>query len=244
MPSTKRCRRRTWPPSGKAGKSKGRCKPGKGKEKAYLVSEGPLFFSLGSENDAEAGFCNMVYEGDGEMEQDAGKTELDDKRKTRDTEGPSEWSVVSPVSPGTYGYTTAPEWEPPMPEEKAPETLAQTIYIPTGSVEKLTVPTFASARPAALDKLKVRELQCDCDRWGVATSGTKEQIHARIERFYQGLAVEKKGCTRRFVQLEELGSLRLPPRSTMPLRLYLNVFAGCYGNAREEHQEGRRPRER
>ena len=49
--------------------------------------------------------------------------------------------------------------------------------------------------------MKVRELQAECDKWGIATGGTKAEIQQRLERLYEGKAVNRKGCATQYVQL-------------------------------------------
>ena len=49
--------------------------------------------------------------------------------------------------------------------------------------------------------MRVRELQADCDRWGIAVSGSKSEILFRLRRLYSGEMVLQKGCATRYVQL-------------------------------------------
>ena len=49
--------------------------------------------------------------------------------------------------------------------------------------------------------MKARELQGECDRWGVQTSGRKEELLARLKDLYDGKLVLKKGCTTKYVRL-------------------------------------------
>ena len=70
------------------------------------------------------------------------------------------------------------------------------IKVPTKNVEKIKVTSFVEARPASLDELRLRQLQCDCDCWGIQT-----------------LRQENRGCgaTQEAVQGRASGEERLRP---------------------------------
>ena len=218
------------PECGKGG-SKGRQKPGKGRGgkgpkgkpkgggKAYVVSERPMLFSLDADEDGD-GWCNMVLGGaeqasseEGEMDQDDGKTALDERRKFRtpvsdDSAGWEEVDVPPPF-PGV-GHTTltgalAPEMDLPKTAKKEEKTKQDVVVpVPKDKIENIRVTSFLDVRPRAIQQLRVRELQADLERWGAAVSGTKAELLVRLGRLYSGDPVLKKGCTTRYVQLVEV----------------------------------------
>ena len=208
------CPKRSGHPAGKTGRGKGG-KGGRGKAKAYYVAEQPAFFTIDDSGD-EDGFCNMVAgipdsssEDDRDMAQDSGRTELDDRRKAAATSGgylsTSDWDYIEPPMPGRSEGTATfllPEAKPAKKKHnKVEDQVPVTIHVPKEDVEEIKVKTLAEAQPARLRDLRLRELQCDCDRWGIATSGTKAEVQDRLERLYAGQAVKKKNCTKKFVRL-------------------------------------------
>ena len=166
----------------KGGKSKGY---GKGRAgKAYMVGESPTFFSLGDVADEEEGFCNMVMGEDGElhdMQQDAGDTELDSRRKAAGSGA----AVPVPLSPSDFNP------DGPL------------VPIPVKDLRITYVNSFEEVRPEGLleGSLKLRELQNVCEKWDIKMSGTKAELQARLERFFRGDAVTQKGYTKIYVQL-------------------------------------------
>eukprot|EP00439_Symbiodinium_sp_Y106_P007836 s217_g1.t1 len=188
------------------------------KGRAYLTGESPMFFSLRDDDNEEA-HCNMIYHqdsdssGDNEMAQDAGRTELDDKRKPATHAGyTSDWLYVEPPfspEPG-LGHPSLGSLEDAAKKKKKDKTATKerkeeqmVIKIAAEDIEETRVLSLASARPVGLNDMKVRELQADCDRWGVRTSGTKEELRERLNQLYAGEAVLKKGCSKRRIRLVE-----------------------------------------
>ncbi|CAE7892515.1 KCNF1, partial [Symbiodinium sp. KB8] len=205
-------------PAGKAGRGKGG-KGSRGKAKACYVAEQPTFFTI-DDSGGEDGFCNMVAgipdsssEDDKDMAQDDGRTELDDRRKAAAARSgylsTSDWDYIEPPLPSASGDSTAfllPETKPTKKKHnKVVDQVPVTIHVPKEDVEEIKVKTLAEAQPARLRDLRLRELQCDCDRWGIATSGTKAEVQDRLERLYAGQAVKKKNCTKKFVRLVDSG---------------------------------------
>eukprot|EP00439_Symbiodinium_sp_Y106_P054517 s748_g7.t1 len=194
-----------------------------GKGKAFLVSEAPLYFSL---NDGEGdGYCDMVLASseDGEMDQDDGATELDGKRKLEKPQprpdvtaaaSSSGWELVSEVPPFPFEGGDA-SLRPELFERAAvceDRVLEQQVVIPVKAkdIEVHEIVSFAKTMPVGLEKMIVRDLQADCDRWGVQTSGTRAEVLARLRQLYRGELVLKKGCTKRWVQLREYAGSLLP----------------------------------
>ncbi|CAE7672788.1 dnaaf1, partial [Symbiodinium microadriaticum] len=187
---------------------------------AYYVAEQPTFFTI-DDSGGEDGFCNMVAgipdsssEDDRDMAQDDGRTELDDRRKAAAARSgylsTSDWDYIEPPLPSAFGDSTAfllPETKPTKKKHnKVEDQVPVTIHVPKEDVEEIKVKTLAEAQPARLQDLRLRELQCDCDRWGIATSGTKAEVQDRLERLYAGQAVKKKNCTKKFVRLVAWGA--------------------------------------
>ena len=178
-----------------------------------------MLFSLDADEDGD-GWCNMVLGGaeqasseEGEMDQDDGKTALDERRKFRtpgsdDSVGWEEVDVLPPF-PGV-GHTTltgalASEMDLPKTGKKEEKTKQDVVVpVPKDKIENIRVTSFLDVRPRAIQQLRVRELQADLERWGAAVSGTKAELLVRLGRLYSGDPVLKKGCTTRYVQLEEV----------------------------------------
>ena len=203
--------------SGQKGSKGG--KPGKGKNgkgrgnkgKAYFVGEEPLFFSLrDSGND---GYCNMVFgdptssedEEAKAMPQDSGDTELDARRKTAVTYAGDGWEYMPPFA----AETPDPDYNDGLPKATAvPEgghTEKVTLTVPKEQISEIIVADFAQVIPANFGSMKVRELQSECHRWGIQTSGKKDDLKARLDEFFSGQAVLKKGCTTKFFRLRAMG---------------------------------------
>ena len=197
--------RKGYGKKGKSGK-KGGAKKGKGK--AFFVSDGPMFFSLTNSEDLEE-FCNMVQEqGENDMEQDQGSTELDGKRRNvkplprvpalpsyaTSQVSQSDWEHVGEATPST----------PWVGVENVPQLheLADEVSVKAREILFLQVESLEEVRPADLERMKLRELATECDNWNLQTSGTKEVLLKRLLRFFNGEAINKKGCSKRFIQLQ------------------------------------------
>ena len=200
---------------GNAGKGKGKPNSGKGrgapKGKAYLVGEQPLFFSL--RDPGEEGAAFMVRDGnlvtddlddETHMKQDAGHTEQDDRRRKPATyDGAGDWEYIPPPF-----VTECPDREHlhEIDHSKVPGTDGEdqeqaVIRVPKANIEEFRVPSLSLVIPANLAEMKARELQGECDKWGVQTSGRKEELLARLKDLYDGKLVLKKGCTTKYVRL-------------------------------------------
>ena len=187
---------------------------GKGKSKkagrAYVVSESPMFFTLGDVDDLPASAYMLSHQDDDEheMQQDDGLTELDARRKVshKPEASGAGWSYVSETS------------QPPMPEDAAPSStleLPRLKSIPfseerqmpmvmeeQAAVSVIHVRSLVGVRPE-LETMSHRELQHECDVWGIRVSGTKSEVFQRLNHFFEGEPVKKKGCSRQCVMLEE-----------------------------------------
>ena len=166
--------------------SKGRGKRSGGK--AYLVSEEPLFFTLGDVDEDYEAFCSMV-KGD----------EEDLKRKTKEVQMFSEdedgWSQISSTVSGYPKKETSGK-------EDAAETRKMPVITEDAKVTVMKVADIDAIRPK-MDGLTVRQLQDLCDEWGVKHTGSKAEIQRRLQTFYMGVPVHKAGCSKQFVMLEE-----------------------------------------
>ena len=173
----------------KGGKSKGSSKGRVGK--AYMVGESPTFFSLGDVDDEADGFCNMVYGGDedeaGEMQQDAGQTELDERRK-----------IAKASSPDPAMAPWTGETEGPM------------VPVPISDLRIHYVNSFEEVTPDGLMKgdLKLRDLQNVREKWELKMAGTKAELQQRLERFFRGEAITQKGYSKLYVQLRLRSAFR------------------------------------
>ena len=189
------------------GKGKGK---GKKAGKAFLVSEEPMFFTLDDQLDLDGSAYMVghdVEEGENDMKQDSGFTELDFKRKVAHSPDESEagWSYVTETPevplPGT-GASASLEIPPNFKKDVRQMPL---IIEEKASVTVTKVRSLRGVRPA-LEKLNLRELQHECDVWGVKVSGNKEEVYQRLSHFFKGEPVKKKGCSRQCVMLEEEAS--------------------------------------
>ena len=151
----------------------------------------------------------------------SGRTKLDEKRKSRAfAPSTSDWEEVPAPFVADSGY---PSFGPQGGEESSGGQDSQRVFVPVKvkkeDVNVIPVKDLNGARPVNLPQLRVRELQCDCDRWGIQTSGTQAEIVERLEQLYAGKAVAKKGCTKKFVQLKRRAlQHRLPQRPGLLLR--------------------------
>ena len=172
-------------------KGSGRGHKGKGKQtKSYFVADTPLYFTLEDvDQDVEA-YCNMVgvvdKDEENEMQQDSGLTELGRRRKKviREVDDESEWGLVSSTldcDNSYYGKPTATSTPWPTTTASAVEREELLVKVIGASVTNLIVPSFDSVKPTDLDKMTVRQLQQECDQWGIAVSGTKGEIYELLQ---------------------------------------------------------------
>ena len=201
----------------RGGKSKGKGR-GKNKQRAYAAADEPLYFNLGLSDDDEASAFMIHHKEEdeqGQMEQDAGWTELDDKRKTptyaASVGSDSSWSRVAPG----YNDMTMPM---PAPEVLFPELERPEDYMPQLPNARLQRQMPVLVRDAHinvtqvanldvlkpdLSKFNVRQLQEECSKYDLKVSGKKDELQARLEAFYNGEPIQRKGCSKQFVQLEQ-----------------------------------------
>ena len=193
------------------GKSKGKKKDG---GKAYLVSDGPLFFTLDDDdfnvgNDVTA---YMTSEHEHHMEQDSGYTETDDRRKVRqpeeaasvytyDGENDAPWALVGDRMP--HSPTTSPKSGDPLSRDTVIRRQLQSpVRVEKSDVSIVPVLNLATLKPD-LEEMTVRKLQDECERWGIRVSGTKKELIQRLTTLFQGHPVARKGCSKQFVMLSE-----------------------------------------
>jgi len=204
---------------GKGGKSRGKGRHGQGR--AYMVAESPRFFTLGDPDDdgEEEAFCNMVHAEDeeDEMQQDGGMSSLDKRRKNMSPKSrtsalsESEWEQVSSVR--SHGYSSSEV--PAMPWKKEDAMVAiEEVVIETKNVKAFTVESIAEVIPKNFPDMTVRDLAMECLKWGVQVSGNKGELQDRLRDLYQGKAILQKGCSKKFVRLEE--SRQLHPGGGFP----------------------------
>ena len=195
-----------------AGKGRGPGGKGRGqpKGKAYLVGEQPLFFSLRDPGEEGAAFMvqdgNLVQSEKGdETPMEAGRTELDDKRKEPAVYASTvDWEYIPApfVNEDPDRERLLEKATDPTPEQigdRIPEQVV--IDVPREKIEEFRVPSLTMVIPKNLSEMKVRQLQEECDRWGIQTSGRKDEILKRLQNLYNGQPVHKKGCSTRFVRL-------------------------------------------
>lgn len=70
-------------------------------------------------------------------------------------------------------------------------------------VTDLQVLSIADVMPEDLNSMKVRELQTECDNWGIQCSGGRTELLERLNKFFRGEMCLKKGCSKKFVRLVE-----------------------------------------
>ncbi|CAK8999600.1 SAP domain-containing protein [Durusdinium trenchii] len=132
----------------RGGKSKGKgC--GKSKSRAYAAGDEPLYFNLGLSDEEDASAFMLRHEDEdeqGKMEQDAGWTELDEKRKTptyaASIDSDASWSRIAP------GYNDSTM---PMP---APEVLFPEIEQPGDYMPRLPNPGLQRQMPVLIRDAK------------------------------------------------------------------------------------------
>ena len=210
---------RRSPGKGGRGPKKGQGR-GRSAGRAYLVGESPLYFSVSQSDGTDEEHCNMVgsKSEESEMEQDSGFTETDSRRKVRApamTEGAiSDWEAVSDVSQGYAAQSTSmTPWVNDSSQSGAlmsgEEVLAEittTKKVLARDVTDLQVPSLAGVMPDDLGKMKVRDLQAECDNWGIQCSGNRGELLDRLVKLFNGDIVLKKGCTTKFIRLVEASS--------------------------------------
>ena len=187
--------------SGKGGKS------GRGKAKAYMVSDAPTFFTLGM-NDEEEAFCNMIRHED-ESSDPMLDADLDRRRKQASV-APSvaetEWEKVDQTSGAENATTYATQTENQPWSSAAEESTVSVkveMQVPVENVKMVYVASVADLRPPNLHGLKGYQLANECESWEILTSGPKAAQIDRLERLFRGEPVQKKGCSKQFIQLCE-----------------------------------------
>lgn len=181
--------------------------------RAYLVGETPLYFSISEDEGlSEDGHCNMVGDGsDSDMQQDSGHTDTDDRRKMRPAYEPSmtDWEAISDTSQGyvSQAYPMVP-WIPDASDStvSGKEVIAEVTSVRkvrAQDVTELQIPCLSEVVPENLSKMKVRELQTECENWGIQCSGAKGELLDRLNKLFKGEMVLKKGCPAKFVRLVE-----------------------------------------
>lgn len=180
----------------KKGKSKGKGSAAR----AYLTGTAPMYFSLGEADEDEKAFCNMVQQDPEDeelkMEQDAGFTEGDLRRKVAK---PEDWEVVQQKDQGYAKEAAAGvPWKPDCADEM-PE-----VAVKVKNLRVHYVPSLEAERPVGLldGSLSQRQLQNECEKWAIQVSGTKAVLESRLKLFFEGNAMQQKGCTMKFVQLK------------------------------------------
>ncbi len=201
----------------KPGSSKGSKGKSRGKSKsraAYLVSPEPVFFQLGFDDEDGEAFCNMAGSED-EMEQDAGLTELDLRRKkvaSYSQGSESEWDKVSMgFSQEAVPYVPESSYTMPVNEEHDPTKMSRFVQETQGvirpslhaKIEVREVSSFSEVQPKNLKAMRGYELQAECDRWGVQTGGSKSELLQRLQDLFSGAEVPKKRCSVQFLKLVE-----------------------------------------
>ena len=189
------------------GKGKGKSK-GKTGGKAFYVEEGPRYFSLGSEMDEEDAFCHMVH--DDETTDEMHDADLDARRKkARAPPSESDWEAVEPVEFDGTSYASMTAIPEPYVSEADDVPVKIEMTVPSDKIKVLLVPSFEEVMPKKLHELKAYQLQAEC------ASGNKSDMKARLMRFFAGEPIQKKGCTKQFVQLR----LDRPSSTTSPRKV-------------------------
>ena len=158
-----------------------------------------MFFTVPDDGD-EDGFANVVFgagkEAD-DMDQGQGRTELDDKRKV--LKATYAESSTGGASAAPFPGEAAPSYMPFVPPRRssqaAPEPAQMVIPVKVKEVQGINVQSLQEAKPAGLMSMKLRELQCDCDRWGVATSGTKQEVLDRLVTLHEARRDAPRGSS-------------------------------------------------
>ena len=201
---------------------------GRGKGKANMVSEAPLFFTLDFPDDQEDQ-CMMVSQQDDndETSDPLRDADLDARRKMAvpmsSPSSGSEWEQVQEVaekgSVYASGYGAVTSMPTPIPESSTVKVTVE-VEIPMDQIRVLLVPSFEEVRPDDLAAKKTYELTTECQAWGIATGGNKVQLFERLTDFFNGKPVLRKGCSKQYVQLRidasqssSQGPLRPVPRA-------------------------------
>ena len=224
---------------GKSGKSKGRGRA------AYMVSSEPAYCNLGDldedelqlvmEDDPE--LCYMVHGVDSEEErmvQDAGYTEQDDKRKKPATSyAESEWDKISePPMPGVMLWRSETTSTTPTGSRLISSTHEEVIRpTVTAQIETLEVESLNDSRPQSMKELKVYQLQELCNKWGIQTTGSKQDLKDRLETFCRGEPVPKKNCAMKFIRLVEEANSSEASKDPKPSGIFGTVPATSKASA-------------
>ena len=204
------------------GKSRGRGK-GKGKGKAYLVGDLPLFFNVEDNDEHVEASAYMLGPGEKEedqMQQDSGTSDYDKRRKkpdAREVDGTSDWSYVSsapaaesPEQQQTYSFVGHASQMAPWIEHQTTTTMVGggssqvdvMVAVAAENVSLLFVNSYDDVAPdAPLESMKVRDLQSECEDWGLHTTGSKSELVDRLRKFFSGHPVPKKGKSKKFIRL-------------------------------------------
>ena len=201
-------------------------KKGSGKGKAYLVSEQPLFFSLDDDDSGDVVEANsqMMAYMVGEsaefnlMDQDAGYTEQDDRRKIRqsapsyvdDGQSDTPWAVVDPHPSLPVMQKNQEPGSPSSRDQIIRRQLQQPVRVEQSQVQIVPVANLAVLCPE-IESMKVEELKKECERWGIRVSGNRSELRSRLWSLFAGHPVARKGCVKQFVMLEEDDSYEATP---------------------------------
>ena len=123
------------------------------------------------------------------------------------------------MDPGQLAYVATAGYEatPTKPEDTTKIALKVEIEVARSNVRILVVPSFEEVRPLNLMEMKLYELTTECKAWGIAVSGQKADLQNRLNSFFRGEPVLRKGCSKQFIQskteIEESGT----SSSQMPL---------------------------
>ena len=140
------------------------------------------------------------------MQQDAGHTAKDDRRKTAasyagyDDDG---WDyVLAPFHDDVFrpGVETGTERAQESGLQDG-DTEQVVVTVKKKDVQNIEVLNLEELKRKDLGKLKLRDLQGMCDQWQVQTGGTKTEVMARLEQLFRGEAILKRGCTTKYVRL-------------------------------------------
>ena len=186
-------------------------KKGSGKGKAYLVSEQPLFFSLDDDDSGDVVEANsqMMAYMVGEsaefnlMDQDAGYTEQDDRRKIRqsapsyvdDGQSDTPWAVVDPHPSLPVMQKNQEPGSPSSRDQIIRRQLQQPVRVEQSQVQIVPVANLAVLCPE-IESMKVEELKKECERWGIRVSGNRSELRSRLWSLFAGHPVARKGCVK------------------------------------------------
>lgn len=217
----------------KKGKGKGKKKGDRG-SKAYAVFEEPLFFTLDDIDEDDAQAFMISSDRSQQMDQDAGYTSSDERRKKRISE---RFPMTAPAAGSESGYTYVTSVVGDEPWERVDDSATAALSVEqqdaafrdrevqrnaqmpatveNAEVQVVKVLNLKVLKPK-LEDMKVRQLQEECDRWKIQTGGNKTDLIKRLETLFDGHPVARKGCTRKFVVLEELSENELQQKGAPP----------------------------